>query len=84
MKVIVVQTNNFPGDTFRRIDVDLQDGTGRILPMFGVWPRRQRNGTRYYESDNGGYYKNLREVKTVARKRALEELKFLRELDACK
>ena len=64
MKVKAVCLNSFQGDTWRRIEVHLDNG--RTLSPFGVWKRKDRVGT-WYESDRfSKWYKSMAEVKAHA------------------
>ncbi len=67
-KVKAFRPKSYPGDTFIRMDVT--GPSGRTLPVFGLWPKRDRSG-RYYESDYGPVFKTISDAKERALTKAI-------------
>lgn len=66
---------SFPGDTFVRIDLHRErNGKRQIVPMFGLWPKTNRRGARYYECDSTPRtFATITEAKTYAMEQAIAQ-----------
>jgi hypothetical protein len=57
--------HDYPGSTFRRVDLVLSDGAS--YPLFGVTKERNRQGEYYWEHDSKALtWRTLAEVKAYA------------------
>jgi hypothetical protein len=63
MKIVIRKVHDYPGSTFRRVDLVLGDGTS--IPLFGVW--KETRGITLYESDTTAQtWRTLAQVKAYA------------------